>query len=1098
MSSEHQPMAWDAIVLTCSDKQWTQTLQHELDIKYAKGYLGKDVIYLVVEDPKSNVGSGGATINALVTVVEYMSARRGYTSINPDVLENAKILILHTGKQYAYEACSRPFLPLPAKRLSPEFDSLVCNFDLIYSIITNKIGVFAGAGVWVCSTDMVLSLPNYFDLTDAFKDCDVCAVSIPMPPKHLKDHGVYQLDKEGYVENILYKASLDAMESCAVADGTVPSAVGMVFMAQAVAEKLLGFYTKPPLDACTYMGLDSGQPPLKLSLFFDVLLPMTSSVSEDDFVRGNRGSSFGQPVTKAEENSRFNMEYARQTLWNDLHGFKIKACVIEGGSYHYLNQSATEHKKLMLNFPETENLGFLWAKRVHVGIKEPCIVKEDCVVINSLLSGDVKVENRSVVSHCDLNGRVRVGRDCVLSGVHIEHTKRKTKSTDFPDNTVVQGFNVRLHSIGTSRHMLAVHGRHDDIHAPSWKSMSTFCNQPWLVLLNRTGIVMEELWGTEVLNDDKTILTAKLFPVFHISENVGLKEILWLMGEVEDDENKTILRRWRESWRLSFSDILSNTDIEAEFEWRRNLFFKVGQEDLKHTLLNQGNKGFCSLHKSASVEGYTGLLLETLDKVASETVSPGIAARTLANIADMLGGMAGTQGGLRSGPAGNIKWKKAFSYLEAGNFAQGVAAMAKEREHWMGRPDLLIRAARHYEGAAQILIRQAVMTAQEFFNTSEGTLPLMNKWVQADCPARIDISGGWSDTPPITYEHGGAVTMVGLLVNGKRPIGAKARRIKEPILRLVLVPGDCEAGAVNTVVECRHLSDLEDYCQPRAPGALLKAAFVCVQLIDLQSSATLAQQLLDNFGCGFELHSWSNLPHGSGMGTSSILAGAVLAALLTAAGKSFDIPGLIHAVLYLEQLLTTGGGWQDQIGGLVGGVKIGLSEARLPLQVDFVDPEIRPQLLQEFNSRLVLIYTGKTRLARNLLQDVVRNWYARNPNIVHTEDELVNLARECVQAFVDGDFQAVGNCVAQYWEHKKCLAPGCESTTIARIMTVLKPYVYGMCSAGAGGGGFIYGIMKEPNCHAFIREILNQQKDLEAVVYDACVDTEGLTITQED
>ena len=44
-------------------------------------------------------------------------------------------------------------------------------------------------------------------------------------------------------------------------------------------------------------------------------------------------------------------------------------------------------------------------------------------------------------------------------------------------------------------------------------------------------------------NDDKTILTAKLFPVFHIAESVGLQEILWLMGEVEDDENKSILRR---------------------------------------------------------------------------------------------------------------------------------------------------------------------------------------------------------------------------------------------------------------------------------------------------------------------------------------------------------------------------------------------------------------------------------------------------------------------------------------------------------------------------------------------------------------------------
>ena len=52
----------------------------------------------------------------------------------------------------------------------------------------------------------------------------------------------------------------------------------------------------------------------------------------------------------------------------------------------------------------------------------------------------------------------------------------------------------------------------------------------------------------------------------------------------------------------------------------------------------------------------------------------------------------------------------------------------------------------------------------------------------------------------------------------------------------------------------------------------------------------------------------------------------------------------------------------------MGGVRIGLSEARLPLKVDVVDPEVKPQLLQEFNSRLVLIYTGKTRLARNLLQ----------------------------------------------------------------------------------------------------------------------------------
>lgn len=73
-------------------------------------------------------------------------------------------------------------------------------------------------------------------------------------------------------------------------------------------------------------------------------------------------------------------------------------------------------------------------------------------------------------------------------------------------------------------------------------------------------------------------------------------------------------------------------------------------------------------------------------------------------------------------------------------------------------------------------------------------------------------------------------------------------------------------------------------------------------------------------------------------------------------------------MLYLEQLLTTGGGWQDQVGGLMGGVHLGLSEAKLPLTVDVVDLKPSADLIQKINDRIVLIYTGKTRLARNLLQ----------------------------------------------------------------------------------------------------------------------------------
>lgn len=55
----------------------------------------------------------------------------------------------------------------------------------------------------------------------------------------------------------------------------------------------------------------------------------------------------------------------------------------------------------------------------------------------------------------------------------------------------------------------------------------------------------------------------------------------------------------------------------------------------------------------------------------------------------------------------------------------------------------------------------------QFFKLQEETPVAQGNWVLAECPARIDIAGGWSDTPPITYEHGGAVATVGLLIDGK-------------------------------------------------------------------------------------------------------------------------------------------------------------------------------------------------------------------------------------------------------------------------------------------------------------------------------------------
>lgn len=109
------------------------------------------------------------------------------------------------------------------------------------------------------------------------------------------------------------------------------------------------------------------------------------------------------------------------------------------------------------------------------------------------------------------------------------------------------------------------------------------------------------------------------------------------------------------------------------------------------------------------------------------------------------------RGGLRSGPGRNIAFKKAFDYLEEGKIREGVRALAAERANWLFSPDAFVRAARHYESAAQILIRHAVMTAKEFITYERGIAAEMapvNVWIVAETAARIDIAGTPAHTHP--------------------------------------------------------------------------------------------------------------------------------------------------------------------------------------------------------------------------------------------------------------------------------------------------------------------------------------------------------------
>ena len=258
-----------------------------------------------------------------------------------------------------------------------------------------------------------------------------------------------------------------------------------------------------------------------------------------------------------------------------------------------------------------------------------------------------------------------------------------------------------------------------------------------------------------------------------------------------------------------------------------------------------------------------------------------------------------------------------------------------------------------------------------------------------------------------------------------------------------------------------------------------------------------------------EIVSTSFLPRGSGMGSSSILGGCIISALAKCIGvQSQDEDVLIKRVLLLEQLLTTAGGWQDQVGGLIGGLKLGRTAAKLPLEISVQKIEIPIDVRQILNTRLLLAFTGQPRLARNILQNVLRRWAQRSPEIVKTVKALVEGANDSVQAIQERDFCRLGDQMSAYWEHKKAMAgkeSGVEPPVVNMMLEILKEenIIVGGTLCGAGGGGFLALLLEEDKTIECVKNTLKEHRndglDISAFTWHRCeISEQGIqTIIQD-
>ncbi len=339
-------------------------------------------------------------------------------------------------------------------------------------------------------------------------------------------------------------------------------------------------------------------------------------------------------------------------------------------------------------------------------------------------------------------------------------------------------------------------------------------------------------------------------------------------------------------------------------------------------------------------------------------------------------------------------------------------------------------------------------------------------------PARVDFGGGWSDTPPFSIEHGGVVLNAAISLNGKFPILVKAARTRQPGLALESV----DLG-VKQRIDCNDLAGYKDLSDPLA----------------IHKAAILLSGLDVNSGGGLHLSTEIDIPKGSGLGTSSIMGGAVMAALNYLRGANTEIATLTDQVLCLEQMLTTGGGWQDQVGGLIGGIKLVVTEPGLPQR-----PQATPvSLPAALNEQFVLVYTGQRRLAKRILRGIMGRYVSRDPVVVSVLHEIRRIAVVMKEALEREDLEMFGSLMSRHWELNKLMDPGSTSPFIDHLFEQIAPYALGAKLTGAGGGGFAEIIVRDGEAARRLASMLEQTyPDAGVRVWPCHITTEGLVLQE--
>lgn len=375
------------------------------------------------------------------------------------------------------------------------------------------------------------------------------------------------------------------------------------------------------------------------------------------------------------------------------------------------------------------------------------------------------------------------------------------------------------------------------------------------------------------------------------------------------------------------------------------------------------------------------------------------------------------------------------------------------------------------------LLREGIVKTSNTNGINMPTLSSMSNKVATDqivwgrSPVRIDIAGGWTDTPPFCLMEGGSVVNLAIELNGQQPIQTYVKPCREH--HVVLKSIDLGASEIVETYE-----QLADFKRVGSPFSIPKAALALAGFLPQYSQEKypdLKSQLMA-FGCGIEITLLSAIPAGSGLGTSSVLAATVLGTINDFLSLGWDKNEICHKTLVLEQLLTTGGGWQDQFGGVLQGVKLlqtckGFEQQPI---VHWLPTDLYTQ--PEYQACHLLYYTGITRTAKTILAEIVQKMFLNDHDQVALLREMKAHSLQMYEAIQRNDFKEMGKLVGKTWLQNQAIDAGTNPLEVKKLTDLIDDLCLGYKLPGAGGGGYLYMVAKDPESAARIKVILNANR----------------------